>query len=316
MIPKSGKIYIAGHGGLVGSALVRKYLNEGYKKLILKTRKELDLTNQVDVFNFFKTYQPEYVIIAAARVGGILPNMTYPADFMYETVQIQNNILWAALRHKVKKLLYISCGCAYPTKAKQPIKEEYLLTGVPEKTNEGFALAKISGIKLAEKIFVQYKRTFISCIPTNSYGFGDHFGPERSHVIPALIKRFYNSRLNNDSSVTLWGTGSARREFLYVDDLAEALFLLMNSYSEPECINVGSGETVSIKELSQIIKEVVGYTGKILFDRTKPDGMKIRMLDSSKIKKMGFKPSVSLREGIKKTFDYYLSIVKKEHEKL
>lgn len=306
---KNSKIYIAGYTGLIGSALLRKYRKGGYHNIIVKTHQELNLTNQKKVDTFFKKEQPEYVIIAAAKVGGIKANMTYPVEFMYENLTIQNNLIWSALKHNVKKLLYLSCDCAYPTQSKQPIKEEYLLTGVPEPTNEGFALAKIAGIKLCEKIYIEYGKNFISCIPANTYGVGDHFDEERSHVIPALIKKFHQAKINHLPSVTLWGTGKAQREFIYVDDLSEAIFLLMEKYNNSsQFINIGTGEEISIKDLAFLIKKIVGYKGEIMFDKTKPDGMLRRLLDSSNIKKIGFRPKLSLQEGIKKTYQYFLTL--------
>lgn len=312
MISKSAKIYISGHTGLVGSALVRKYKKEGYTNLLLITHKELDLTDARRVFDLFKRERPEYVIVSAARVGGIVPNMTYPADFMYETLMMETNIIWAALKFHVKKLLYISCGCSYPTAAKQPMKEKYVLTGPPESTNEGFAVAKIAGIKLTEKINIQYERNFISCIPANTYGVGDHFGKNRSHVIPALIKRLCEAKINEIASVTLWGSGKAKREFIYVDDLANGVFLIMRKYNDQACINIGSGEAVSIKKLAYTIKKAVNYKGEIKFDATKPEGMKIRMLSSDRIRRLGFRPITNLEKGIKNTLDYYLGTLRQK----
>lgn len=303
---KKSKIYIAGHTGLIGSAIVRKYKQNGYLNLILKSRQELNLTNQNEVESFFIAEKPEFVIVSAAKVGGIKANMIYPFDFMYENLAIQNNIIRSSLKHGVKKLLYISCGCAYPTKAKTPIKEESLLTNIPEPTNEGFALAKIVGIKLCEKIFTQYNKSFISCIPANAYGINDHFEAERSHVVPAMIKKFHLAKVNNLESVTLWGTGRAEREFIYVDDLAEGILFLMDNYNMKEVINIGSGQDISIEELAFLVKEIVRYKGKILFDDTKPDGMMKRILDSSKIKKMGFGAKTSMKEGLRKSYLYFL----------
>lgn len=305
---KAFKTYIAGHTGLVGSAILKKFKKEGFLNLLLKTHQELDLMNKESVDKLFDKEKPEYVIVAAAKVGGIKANMTYPAEFIYENLTIQNNIIWNSLKHKVKKLLYVSCGCAYPTKSKHPIKEEYLLTGLPEETNEGFALAKIAGIKLCQKIYKQYNKKFISCVPANTYGENDHFDEDKSHVITALIKRFHEAKKNRVNSVTLWGTGMARREFIYVDDLAEAIFLLMENYEENKVINIGSGEEISIKKLANIIKKVIGYTGTITFDTSKPDGMLRRTLDSSRIDKMDFRCKTTLLQGIQKTYDYFLSI--------
>lgn len=305
---KNSKIYIAGHTGLVGSALLRKYQKEGFRNLVVKTHQQLNLIDQKKVESFFKKEQPEYVIIAAAKVGGIRANMTYPFEFMYENLAIQNNLVGSALRYNVKKLLYISCDCAYPTQSKQPIKEEYLLAGLPEPTNEGFAIAKIAGIKLCEKIYIEYGKNFISCVPANTYGVGDHFDEQRSHVIPALIKRFHYAKINNLPSVTLWGTGKAQREFIYVDDLADAILLLMEKYNSSQFINIGGGEEISIKDLALLIKKIVGFKGKIMYDTTKPDGMLKRLLDSSNLNKLGFKPKTSLPEGIKRTYQYFLSL--------
>ena len=305
LINKDAKIYIAGHTGLVGSAIVRTYRKAGYRNLLVKSHRELDLMNQDDVEKFISREKPEYVIVAAAKVGGIKANMTYPFEFMYENLAIQNNLILSALKHNVKKLLYISCGCAYPTQSKQPIKEKYLLTGVPEPTNEGFALAKIVGIKLCEKISTEYGKDFVSCIPANAYGVGDHFEEERSHVIPALIKRFHHAKINHIPSVTLWGTGKAQREFVYVDDLAEAIYLIMEKYSDSETINIGSGSDITIGELANLVKKTVGYTGKIVYDTTKPDGMSKRILDSTKIKKLGFRCKISLDKGLAKTYEYF-----------
>lgn len=303
---KSSKIYIAGHEGLIGSALIRKYTAEGFTNIITRTREKLNLLDQPAVNIFFKKEKPEYVIMAAAKVGGIKANIAEPAGFMIDNLIIQNNIILSALEFNVKKLLYISCGCAYPTESRQPIKEEYLLTGKPESTNEGFAIAKIAAMKLCEKIFMEYKKEFISCIAANTYGENDHFDESRAHVISALIKRFHHSKTNNIPTVTIWGTGKARREFIYVDDLAEGLHLLMEKYSSSQTINLGSSQEVSIKELSKIIKKAVGYKGKIQFDTSKPDGMKRRVFDNSRIKALGFKPKTSLEEGISRAYSYFL----------
>lgn len=309
MIDKKSSLYIAGSSGLIGSALVRKYKKAGFSNLITRSHSELDLLDQRAVEGFFHEEKPEYVIVAAGKIGGIKANIDYPAEYIYENLTIQNNIIWSAFKHNVKKLLYISCGCAYPTHSKQPIKEEYLLTGIPEPTNEGFALAKIAGIKLCEKINKEYGRAFISCIPANSYGEGDAFNEDKSHVISALIKKFHEAKIKQFPSVTLWGTGAAKREFIYVDDLANGIFFLMEEYSEPDVINIGSGEEVSIRQLAGEIAKIVDFRGKILFDTSKPDGMLRRFLDSSKIKKLGFKSSVSLSQGLLKTYDYYRNYI-------
>ncbi|QQG44861.1 MAG: GDP-L-fucose synthase [Candidatus Roizmanbacteria bacterium] len=305
---KKSKTYIVGHNGLIGSAILRKYIGEGYGNLLTKTRQELDLTNQCKVEELFKKEKPDYVILSAARVGGIKANMTYPAEFIYENLMIQNNVIWSAFKYKIKKLMYIACGCAYPTNSTQPMREEYLLTGPPEPTNEGFAIAKIAGLKLCEKIYTEYGMKFVSCIPTNTYGENDHFDELRSHAIPALLKKIHNAKKSNSPAITLFGTGKAEREFIYVDDIAEAVFLLMNVYEKNEVINIGSGEALRIKELAQIIRKVVGYSGKILYDTSKPDGMLKRTLDSSKIKQLGFSCRVPLLEGIERTYNYFLRI--------
>ncbi len=303
---KQSTLYIPGHTGLIGSALLRHYQSKDYTSLLSKTHAQLDLTNQSHIDAFFKKDRPEYVILAAAKVGGIQPNIQYPFEFLNENVSIAQNVISASLKYNVRKLLYISCGCAYPTTAPYPIKEECLLTGLPEKTNEGFALAKILGIKLCQTINSEYKKNFISCIPANTYGVGDHFDDKRSHVIPALIKRFHNAKVDNLPEVMMWGTGKARREFIYVDDLAEALAYLMKHYNESEVINIGSGEEVSMGELAQLIKEVVGYSGTITYDTSKPDGMMNRILDTSKMDRIGYKPATSLKKGLQKTYTYYL----------
>ncbi len=303
---KNARLYIAGHTGIIGSAVLRKYKQEGFTNIITRTRKELDLLNQQAVINLFKKEKPEYVILAAARVGGIRANMANPAGFMTDNLIIQNNIILTANDYGVKKLLYISCGCAYPTESKQPIKEKYLLTGKPEITNEGFAIAKIAGMKLCEKINLEYKKKFISCVAANTYGKNDHFDETRAHVISALIKRFHQAKQHALPAVTIWGTGKARREFIYVDDLADALYLLMDKYSDPQTINVGTGNEVTIKELSTIIKKIVQYKGKVQFDTSKPDGMKRRVFDNTKIKRLGFRPKISLEEGIARTYKYFI----------
>lgn len=302
---KRSKIYIAGHTGLVGSALVRKYKREGFTNILTRTHKELDLLDSTAVKKFFQKERPEYVFLAAAKVGGISANSAHPAQFLIENLNIQSHVILSALEFDVNKLLYISCGCAYPTKAKQPIKEDYLLTGSLEPTNEGFALAKIIGMKLCEKINSEYQKNFISCIAANTYGEGDHFSNERSHVISALIQKFHHAKEHNLPNVSIWGTGTARREFIYVDDLANGLDLLMQTYSDPHAINMGSGQEVSIKKLSSIIQKVVGYKGTAEFDRSKPDGMKRRIFDSTKITRLGFKPKIQLEEGIARTYKFF-----------
>jgi len=304
---KSAKIFVAGHLGLVGSAIVRNLHGRGYNNLVLKTRSELDLLEQAQVRAFFAAERPEYVVVAAAKVGGILFNNNYQADFLYENVVIATSIIRSAYETGVKKLLYLGSSCIYPRQAPQPIKEEYLLTGPLEPTNEGYALAKIVGLKLCEKFYKQYGKDFISAMPTNLYGPGDNFHPEHSHVIPGLIRRFHEAKVQDRPEVVIWGSGAPRREFLFVDDLAEALYILMLKYSEPVTINIGTGEDCTILELAETIKEVVGYQGKIVLDRSKPDGMLRKELDVSRIKALGWAPKTPLREGIKQTYQWALS---------
>jgi GDP-L-fucose synthase len=309
---KNSKIYIAGHTGLVGSAVVRKFQSEGYTKLILKTKQELNLLDQRAVEDFFQKEKPEYVIDSAARVGGIKANMTNSADFLYENLEIQNNIIWPALKNGVEKLMFLGSSCVYPRNCPQPMKEEYLLDGKVEPTNEGYALAKIAGMKLCEKIFEQYGKCFISCMPTNIYGENDNFDADSSHVIPALIGRMHEAKIKNLPEVVIWGSGVSRREFLYVDDLADAILWLMKNYNEKQFLNVGTGEDISVKELAEKIREVVGYDGSLAFDITKPDGMPRKLLDVSKIQSLGWKHKISFEDGLKITYKYYLETTSRE----
>jgi len=303
---KVAKIFLAGHTGLVGSSILRKLKENQYTNIIVSTHQQLDLRQQSLVEDFFREKKPQYVILSAALVGGIRANITNPTEFLYDNLMIQNNVIYSSYKNNVEKLLFVACGCAYPTNAPQPMKEEYLLTGLPEPTNEGFALSKLTGIKLCEKIFDQYKRCFISCIPANTYGPNDHFDQFKSHVIPGLIKKVFLAKRQNLKQVDVWGTGKAIREFIYVDDLAEAILLLMNKYHKREVINIGSGQEITIKDLVFLIKEIVGYKGKIIFDKTKPDGMKRRFLNSSKLQDLGFTAKTDLKNGLKKTYDYFL----------
>lgn len=303
---KSDKIYIAGHRGLVGAAVLSKLQTEGYTNLVFRTHEELDLTNPEEVETFFDEQKPDYVILAAARVGGIKANMTYPAEFLYENLQIQNNVMWSALKHKVNKLLFLGSSCIYPRNAPQPMKEDYFFEGKPEPTNEAYAIAKIAGMKLCEYIHTEHGLTFISCMPTNVYGEGDTFDFEKSHVIPALIRRMHEAKVNNIDSVVIWGSGNSRREFLHRDDLADAVLWLMQNYSDKEFLNVGTGTDISIKELASLIQEVVGYTGKLVFDTSKPDGMPKKLLDVSKLHDRGWKHSVSFEDGLQKTYQWFL----------
>ena len=303
---KNSKIYIAGHTGLVGSAVVRKLQKEGYDNLLLKTQSELDLLDQKAVDDFFRKEKPEYVIDSAARVGGINANKTYPADFLYENLAIQNNIIWSALKNDAKKLLFLGSSCIYPRECPQPMKEEYFLEGKVEPTNEGYALAKISGMKLCEKIYEQYGKCFISCMPTNIFGENDNFDESSSHVIPALIGRMHNAKIKNLPEVVIWGSGISRREFLYVDDLADAVFWLMEKYDDKQFLNVGTGEDISIKDLAYKIKELVGFEGNLVFDISKPDGMPKKLLDVGKINKLGWKHKISFDDGLKMAYRYFL----------
>lgn len=304
---KADKIYIAGHNGLVGSAIYRKYRAEGFSNIIVRSRSELDLGDQQAVQDFFSKEKPKYVIISAARVGGIKANMTYPAEFLYENLQIQNNIIWAAHKNNVEKLLFLGSSCIYPRDSKQPMKEEYFLTGRPEPTNEAYAIAKIAGMKLCEYIFSEYGKLFISCMPTNIYGAGDNFDPESSHVIPALIKRMHEAKTANDESISIWGTGNTRREFMHTDDLADAIFYIMSSYNEKDFINIGTGEDISIKELAELVSDTVGFKGKLVFDTSKPDGMPKKLLDVSRLQKTGWRPRIGFREGLADTYKWYLT---------
>lgn len=300
---KESKIYIAGHKGMVGSALMRKLLKEGYRNLLYRTSKELDLRNQTDVEAFFKMEKPEYVFLAAAKVGGIHANNTYRGEFLYDNLMMECNIIHAAKNNHVKKLMFLGSSCIYPKMAPQPLKEEYLLTGVLEDTNEPYAIAKIAGIKLCDAYRSQYGCNFISVMPTNLYGPNDNYDLENSHVLPALIRKFHEAKKNKISEVIMWGTGSPLREFLHVDDLAEACFFLMNHYDEPGLINIGVGEDIAIKDLAILIKDVIGYQGEIVHDLSKPDGTPRKLMDVSKINALGWRANRGLREGIKEVYD-------------
>lgn len=306
---KDSKIYVAGHRGLVGSAILHNLQAEGYNNLIFRTHRELDLCNQQEVRAFFEKERPEYVFLAAAKVGGILANSTYPADFIYNNLAIQIYAIHSAYLYGVKKLLFLGSSCIYPKYAPQPMKEEYLLTGFLEPTNEPYAIAKISGIKMCQAYNRQYVTNFISVMPTNLYGPGDNFDLETSHVLPALIRKFHEAKLSGQP-VTVWGTGTPRREFLYVGDLAEACVFLMNCYDETDIINIGTGVDISIKELARFISEIIGYRGEIVFDSGKPDGMLRKLLDVTRINSLGWKAKTDLREGIEKTYKWYLSTLK------
>ena len=302
----SDNIYVAGHTGMVGSAIVRHLKKNGYQNLLLKTHRELDLTDQQSTKSFFEQERPDYVFIAAAKVGGIQANSMFPADFLYVNLMINANIIHAAHEVGVKKLLALGSSCIYPKFADQPIHEDALLDGKPEPTNEGYAIAKISALELVKFFHRQYGDPFISCMPTNIYGENDNFDLQGSHVIPAMIRKFHSAKMEGADSVTLWGTGSPLREFLYVDDLADACVFLMENYDEDEHINVGSGEEVSIKELAEMIKRSVGFEGDLIFDIDKPDGTPRKLLDTKKMLNMGWTYKVTLCEGIERSYQYFL----------
>ena len=300
---QSAKIYIAGHRGMVGSGLERKLRKEGYNNIVAKTSVELDLRNQQAVNDFFEKEKPEYVILAAAKVGGIHANNTYRAEFIYDNIMIEANIIHAAYVNRVTKLLFLGSSCIYPKTALQPLKEEYLLSGYLEPTNQPYAIAKIAGIELCDAYRSQYGCNFISAMPTNLYGTNDNYHPENSHVLPALIRRIVSAKKNNDSSVTIWGTGTPRREFLHVDDLADACFFLLQNYNEKGFVNIGCGFDVSIKELAELISLEVDYNGEFVFDFTKPDGTPQKLMDTSRINSIGWHSRIKLKDGIKKTIE-------------
>jgi len=313
------KIFIAGHNGLVGSAIMRNLKLKGFKNLIVRTRKQLDLVNQKSVSSFFETEKPDYVILAAAKVGGIYANNTFPADFIYENIMIQNNVIYASFQNNVKRLLFLGSSCIYPKSTTQPISEDSLLTGYLEPTNEPYAIAKISGIKLCESFNRQFNTDFRSIMPTNLYGMNDNFHPKNSHVIPALIGRFHKAKIDGLSKVEIWGDGTARREFMFVDDLADASTYLLQldkslyesqTESRQSHINIGTGEDVSINELAKMIKKVVGYQGDICFDTSRPNGTPQKLLDVSKLNNLGWKYNVDLLEGLHKTYEWYLGDLK------
>lgn len=306
MIPKEAKIYIAGHRGLVGGAILKKYQSEGYTNLVTRTRAELDLVRQDQVERFFDETRPEYVILAAARVGGIKANMTQQATFLYENLAIQNNVIWEAHNYETQKLMFLGSSCIYPRECPQPMKEEYLLTGLLEPTNEGYAIAKIAGLKLCEKIHEQFGKKFISVMPSNVYGPNDHFEPERSHVISGMITRMIEAKRQNAPTFEIWGTGTARREFLYVDDLADAVYFVMENYDERQFINVGSGEDISITELAKLLQELVGYQGEFVYNTEKPDGMPRKLMDVTRLQKLGWVAPTSFRDGLNRTINWYL----------
>ncbi len=322
-VDKQARIYVAGHQGLVGSAILRKLTAEGYRNIITRTRRECDLTRQTEVEAFFESEQPEYVFMAAAKVGGILANNTYPAEFIYQNLMIQSNVIHAAYRTSVAKLLFLGSSCIYPRECPQPMKEEYLLSGELEATNEPYAIAKIAGIKMCQAYNRQYGTRFISLMPTNLYGPGDNFDLQNSHVLPALIRKSHEAKIADTSSragdkrknaLTVWGTGAPRREFLYVDDLAEACLFVMNNCEENEILNVGVGKDISIKELAELTSAVVGFEGDLIFDDSKPDGTPRKLLDVTRLRTLGWQSRTTLRQGIEQTYKWFVANVSDQYQ--
>lgn len=303
---KNSKIFVAGHRGLVGSAVVRRLQQGGYDNLVLRTHAELDLLDQAAVRAFFESERPEVVVLAAAKVGGIMANSQGQADFMHQNLLIQDNVIWQAHLCGVEKLMFLGSSCIYPRGCDQPMKEEYLLTGKPEPTNEGYAIAKIAGLKLCEHLYRQNGKRFISCMPTNLYGPGDNFELTNSHVMPALMRRMHEAKLRGDAEFVAWGTGTPRREFLHVDDMADAVVFMLENYDAPEFLNVGTGKEVTIRELTELVARVVGYEGKLVFDATKPDGMPRKLLDVSKLRDLGWTAKTSLEDGVAATYQWFL----------
>ncbi|MHA8053634.1 GDP-L-fucose synthase [Aquirufa sp. OSTEICH-129A] len=303
---KEAKIYVAGHRGMVGSSIVRQLHAQGFTNIIQRTSSELDLKNQAAVNDFFAQEKPDYVFLAAAKVGGIVANNTYRADFLYENLAIQNHVIHASFVHKVKKLMFLGSSCIYPKLAPQPLKESYLLSGFLEPTNEPYAIAKIAGIKMCEAYRAQYGCQFISVMPTNLYGINDNYDLENSHVLPAMIRKFHEAKLRGDLSISLWGTGSPKREFLYADDLAKACLYLMEHYNQSEFINIGTGEDVSILELAEMVKKVIGFEGSIHWDTSRPDGTPRKLMDISKLHALGWKHEIELEEGIRLAYQDFL----------
>lgn len=306
-LDKNVKIYVAGHNGMVGSAILRKLKTEGYEKIIFRTSKELDLTNQLATEVFFASEMPDCVILAAAKVGGIGANIKEPAEFLMENLKIQTNVIDSSFKNKVKKLIFLGSSCIYPKEAKQPLKEEYLLTGKLESTNEGYAIAKIAGIKACEYYNKEYKANYISIMPPNLYGINDNFDPIKSHIVAALIRKMHEAKLRDEPNVEIWGSGNQYRELMFVDDLADAVIFIMENYNEAEFINVGTGIDSTIKEIAEVIKEIVGYKGHLIYDKSKPDGMSRKLLDVTRINALGWKSETRFEEGIKATYDWYLN---------
>lgn len=304
---KNDKIYVAGHLGLVGSAIIRKLTEEDYTNIIFRTKEELDLTDQNKVKQFFQEEKPEYVFLAAAKVGGIMANKNYPAEFIYSNLVIATNVVHASYLYNVKKLIFLGSSCIYPKLAPQPIKEEYLLSSSLEQSNEAYAIAKIAGLKLCQHYNAQYQTNYVAVMPTNLYGPNDNYNLEDSHVLPAMLRKFHEAKINNRQTVTLWGSGQVKREFLYVDDLADALIFLMNNYDEKEIINIGTGIDLTIFELANIIKDITGFKGEIDWDTSKPDGTPRKLLDISKLEDSGWKAKIDLETGIKNTYEWFIN---------
>jgi GDP-L-fucose synthase len=305
---KNARIYVAGHQGLVGSAILRQLQVQGYRNIIVVTREELDLLEQTAVYRFFAREKPEYVFLAAARVGGIEANRSFPAQFIRENLLIQSYVIDAAYNHGVRKLLFLGSSCIYPALAPQPLKEEYLLNGKLEETNAAYATAKIAGIKMCQAYNRQYGCIYISVMPTNLYGPGDNFDLNTSHVLPALIRKFHEAKVRQDKEMVVWGTGQPRREFLHVDDLARACLFLMHKYDQPEIINIGTGKDIKIADLAVLIKNIVGYEGKIVYDYSKPDGTPRKLLDISKLTALGWQPQITLKQGIESTYHWFVDM--------
>lgn len=306
MMNKGDSIFLAGHRGMVGSAIHRKFINEGFQNIITASSSELDLRNQKSVQNFFERHRPKFVVLAAAKVGGIKANNDFKAEFLHDNLAIQNNVIHCAYQHGVKKLLFLGSSCIYPKLAPQPLKEEYLLTGLLESTNEPYAIAKIAGIKMCEAYRDQYGCNFISVMPTNLYGPNDNYDLNNSHVLPALLRKIHEAKTEGDNKVVVWGTGSPKREFLHVDDLAEACFFLLQNYDDTEFVNVGVGTDLSIKELALLIKEIVGFDGELSFDTSKPDGTPRKLMDVNKLNSLGWKAKISLKDGIRSTYQEFV----------
>lgn len=304
---KNAKIYLAGHNGLLGSFILKKLQSEGYTNLILKSRNELDLFDQRATFDFLRECNPEYIIVAAAKVLGMPGNIKYPADMLYENLVIQDNLIWGAHLHtNVKKLIFLWSSCIYPRSSPQPMKEEYLMDGKVEPTNEGYAIAKIAGMKLCEKIYEQYGKKFISVMPTNIYGPGDNFDPETCHVIPGMMNRMYNAKIKGDKEFTIWGTGNTCREFLFVTDLAEAIVWVLENYEEKQFLNIGTGQDISVNNLADLLKEIIGYEGEFIHDLSKPDWFPKKLLDVSKLSALGWNSHTSMKEWLQKTYEWFL----------